>query len=122
MIHTATICMGSNCSPRRRNLDDALQRIASECRIVSVSDVHESADISGAGAHYLNCVAVVETTLSRTEFESMLERFERLGGRRPDSKQRGSMPIDIDLVLWDDTVVSQHDYEAPYFKALCSRS
>ncbi len=121
MTHHATICLGSNCNDRRANIDAAIERIAAHCRVETVSEIHESPDVSGRGAPYLNCVVTVQSALDQQGLAALLSQCEAMGGRTPQSRATGIMPIDIDLVIIDGRIVSQHDYESPYFK-LCTSS
>lgn len=118
MIHRATLCIGSNSGDRMANILAATDRIASVATIVWMSAVLESLDISGRGCCYLNRALKCTTMLTKEELCRELARFEGAGGRIPSSKASGKMPIDIDLVVWDDEIASPADFQAEYFRRL----
>lgn len=65
-------------------------------------------------APFLNRVAIAETTLG---VDGLLEQFktlERKCGRLSDSKQTGIIPIDIDLVQWNQLLLKPDDYGRKY--------
>lgn len=118
MTHVATLCIGSNCDNRRSNISAAIQRIATIATISRQSPYRESEDVTGRGASYLNRVITCSTSLCADEFARRLAAFEIEGGRHAESKAQGKMPVDIDIVVWDNDVVSPADYNAEYFRIL----
>ena len=112
---TAVLCLGSNVEPRQRSLREALARLSDVASIECASDIAESDDITGRGAPYLNMAVRCSTALDIKEFASALSLFEYLGGRRHTP---GEVAIDIDLVIWDNEVVSPDDLSRPYFTPL----
>ncbi|MBJ2187268.1 MAG: 2-amino-4-hydroxy-6-hydroxymethyldihydropteridine diphosphokinase [Muribaculaceae bacterium] len=120
MIHEAILCLGSNTPCRRQAVEEAISRLATVARIESRSGECFSPDISGRGGEYLNVAVRCLTDLPLDEFSRCLSHFERLGGRLPESKSSGVMPIDIDLIVWDKAVVSPADHARPYFQAALS--
>ena len=44
-----------------------------------------------------------------------LKELERNQGRTPELKIQGIVPIDIDVVIWNDEIVRMRDYEQDYF-------
>lgn len=116
-MHTAIICIGSNVHPRSHRIADSLSRLAEYADIKAVSEVRESDDITGRSAAYLNQAVFCSTALAREDFESQLARIEQLGGRRHGAE----VSIDLDLVIWDESIVSPEDYNRDYFKPLFSQ-
>lgn len=130
----AAILLGSNHEPRR-NLRHAVARLARFGRILAVSPVYQSADASARAAvarsdapadparplasPYLNAAVLVETTLSAADLKfQVLRAIEAdLGRVRADladldafdaavaAAPAPSIPIDLDLALYDDLVV-----------------
>ena len=74
----------------------------------------------GAGrfARFLNQVAVAGTEASQEEVERALKDMEKRLGRMPDSKQKGQIPIDIDLLFWNGTILKPADWEKEYVQLL----
>lgn len=117
MIHEAILCLGSNVDSRRQAIDEAINRINSIAKIDAISNGLCSPDVSGRGSDYLNVAVRCHTDMFLDDFTASLARFERLGGRLPSSKSAGIMPIDIDLIVWDATILSPIDYSRSYFQS-----
>jgi len=116
MIHTATLCIGSNCGNRNARIAAAVARLRAVASVMRLSQVLETKDVTGRGALYLNQVVVCTTDMELAGFKNCLAAFEATAGRLSSSKAEGLMPIDIDLVVWDGKIVSRSDFEADYFK------
>lgn len=117
-MHTATLCLGSNVSPRRLRIADAIERLGRLGRIIEVSEALESDDVTGRSGPYFNQAVKCATALGRDEFARAIAEAEAAGGRRPDRSLRGIIDIDIDLIIWDGEIVAQADYDSPYFARL----
>lgn len=64
---------------------------------------------------YLNMVACVQSSLSAEEMNLKAKEFERSLGRTPQSKNNGSVPMDVDVVISDGTILRPEEYSRPYF-------
>lgn len=118
MGHEAVICIGSNVEPREARIDDAVNGIAQIARVIAVSGLRETPDVTAMGNSYINVVVRCATELDENEFATKLSAIEQRGGRRPTSAAEGIVEIDIDMVLWDGAVVSTSDFESEYFGPL----
>lgn len=67
---------------------------------------------------FLNQVAIAHTPLSSEEIICRLKEMEREIGRYPEDKSLGIIPIDIDLLKWNDTIIKAHDLHLEYIKSL----
>lgn len=115
MSATCYLGIGSNMAPRLRRLDQALTALAAVVDIEDASAAVESDDHSGRGPAYLNMAVRCTTDMSLDELQAALRDLERRLGRRPDSKARGQMPVDIDIVEYNGMVVSKDDFDRQYF-------
>lgn len=116
MSEIAYIALGSNLGDRRAYLERARDAIAAipECRVVAASAVEETAPLGGlAQPPYLNQMLAVETTLAPTDLLSRLQRIEAEAGR-VRSNRWGSRTLDLDIVLFDDRVVTRADLVIPH--------
>lgn len=122
MSHRVILSLGSNIGNRCDNIAAALSALAqSGVEYGSVSSAVESPDDTGRGNAYINVAADCRTDLSLQALKERISEIERQCGRVPSSKATGQMPIDIDVVVWDDEVVSRYDFERPYFKECLHR-
>jgi 2-amino-4-hydroxy-6-hydroxymethyldihydropteridine diphosphokinase len=110
----SAIGIGSNLGDRARHIADAVGALAGTGALVRVSSLYETAPVGGPKqGKYLNAVAVVDTDLSaRTLLEDCLE-IEREHGR--ERRERwGPRTLDLDILLYGDSVISEPDLTVPH--------
>lgn len=113
--HTAVLLLGSNVDARESLLRSALSEIGRIAVCEAVSPVCYSPDVARLGNDYANITARFVTDLTLCDFCNVLAEIEQRAGRTPSSKYLGIMPLDIDVVIWDNSVVSPDDFSRPYF-------
>lgn len=109
-MHSATICLGSNIGLQAIDkIKSASQSLTDVGAIVCHSSVY------GSPSGYLNEVLVLHTSLDSDELLTFTKDLEHRLGRRPEHKAQGIVPIDIDIVIYDDDVLRPLDYDSAYF-------
>ena len=63
---------------------------------------------------YLNQLAEGQTALTLEELNRRLKQIETDFGRTPEKRQRGIVPIDLDILLYDDQRLHERDWQRPY--------
>ena len=63
---------------------------------------------------YLNQLAEGLTTVSLEELNSRLKQIETDFGRTPEKRQRGIVPIDLDILEYDGQRYHERDWQRPY--------
>ena len=101
----AAIGLGSNLGRPRRHLAHALAALgrARGVRIAALSSLYVTAPVGGpAQPDYLNCVAIVDTSLAPRALLARLHAIERRAGRRRDPAVPRNAPrtLDLDLLLY----------------------
>lgn len=114
-MNTAILCLGSNTEDRDIILRDAVAALTEFAEAVSCSEVYDGPSHNGIGRDYLNTVVVVRTTKEISEVDAIGKELETRAGRTPESKTTGVMPLDIDLVVWNDQVLRPYDFSRPHF-------
>src|SRR6185312_3742051 len=99
------IGLGSNLGRPRSHLARALARFAGMrgVRVVAVSPLYVTAPVGGPPQpDYLNCVAIVETSLAPRALLARLHAIERRAGRRRDAAapRNAARTLDLDLLLY----------------------
>ena len=111
------IALGSNLGDRKQTLLDAVQRLAVEPEFTlgKVSSVHETAPVGGPMGQgpYLNMVLAVETTLTPLNVLAVLNKIEDEFGR-VRTVQDGPRTLDLDLLLYDDQIISTPTLTVPH--------
>jgi 2-amino-4-hydroxy-6-hydroxymethyldihydropteridine diphosphokinase len=109
--------LGSNLGDRRANLEAAIEslRACPGVRVVAVSPFIETAPVGGPAGQgpYLNGAAAIETDLLPRDLLAELKRIEHTLGRR-EGPRWGERPIDLDILLYDDTILDTSDLTIPH--------
>jgi 2-amino-4-hydroxy-6-hydroxymethyldihydropteridine diphosphokinase len=108
------LSLGSNVGDRDANLRDAIRRLEAVGSIVAVSSFYETEPVEfTAQDWFLNCVVRLETERTPLDLlKSILEIEQSMGRRRMHNK--GPRNIDIDILLFDDSVVNATDLTIPH--------
>ncbi len=118
MRNNVILCLGSN-TDCEANLKSAVSLLRGYFGTIRFSEAAytEPVGLPGSGL-FLNQVAVAGTEASQEEVERALKDMEKRLGRMPDSKQKGQIPIDIDLLFWNGTILKPADWEKEYVQLL----
>ncbi len=111
------IGLGSNSGDRPQHLEEALRRTAAhaQIRIEKKSSWRETRPIGGPSGQnpYLNGGALLETSLGPHDLLQVMQDVERELGRRR-GRRWDERTIDLDLLLYDDLVLSAPTLELPH--------
>jgi len=119
----AVLAFGANLGERAHTIREAARELESSTGILSVrlSSLIESVAITPAGPSleepaYLNAVALIQTTLTPRELLQTALRIEQKFGR-VRSQAWAARTLDIDIVAYADTRVSEPDLVIPHPQA-----
>ena len=117
-MNTVFIMLGSNTNPTS-NLDQAKDNLALYFQIDACSNVLATDPVGG---HYLfpflNIAMKVQTGYLLEETKLIIKRIEVEMGRTQNCKKQGLIPIDIDLIFWNEDLLHP-DYERFSFVKAC---
>ncbi|GIU22467.1 2-amino-4-hydroxy-6-hydroxymethyldihydropteridine diphosphokinase [Shewanella schlegeliana] len=105
------ISLGSNIDPEH-HLKAALTDLTDHFGELEMSSVFESEAVGFEGSNFLNMVVAAQTELSIEEVVSTFKLIEQAHGRVKGAKKFAPRTLDLDLLLFDDTV-SQQPIELP---------
>lgn len=109
------LVLGSNYGNRQENIINALAFIKTVCEVKSCSNIYESPDYKGTGNKYLNAVIEIECDITEENLNNLIKGYEKMAGRDHIRRERGEVPVDIDIVIWGGKIKRFHDYSATYF-------
>jgi len=112
----AYIALGSNIAPRKFFIDSAIEKIGREkgTAVRRHSSLYDTCPIGGPPqGRYLNSVIEVDTSLRPRDLLLRLLRIEKSLGRVRRGKNR-PRTIDLDVLLYDDTVIRQRGITIPH--------
>lgn len=107
--------MGSNVDDRMARVAAAMTWIQSILQCTVCSGIYETDDFHPTGRKYCNAVIAGDSALSQSEIDATAGLYELNAGRDEAARRRGDVPIDIDLVIWNGTVLRPRDMEREYF-------
>jgi len=112
---TVYLGLGANLGDRLANLRLALQRLQTLARLEEVSSLYETQP-QGVSAQplFLNGVCRVTTGLEPKALLRFLKNVERETGRQPGGERWGPRPIDLDILLYDDSVLDAPELTVPH--------
>lgn len=117
MPHRVHIGIGSNLGDRKANALEAMDRVSElpDTRIVRASSLYESEPLGDAKTWFVNSVIELETELLPDALLKKLKAIEEaMGRKRVKGKKWGSRIIDLDILLYDQDVVSKKTLKIPH--------
>ena len=114
-MKTAYLLLGSNLGDRNAALKNAAEHLASEdVRVLRVSSVYETEpQYVRDQPWFLNQAVEIETSLFPRRLLSRVKKIERAMGRQT-TRPNGPRLIDIDILLYGESVVSTPELEIPH--------
>lgn len=120
------LLLGSNISPRKKNLLEAIDQINTrfgkvihQTKLLLTTPVEYDSD-----NNYYNMAVSIETELSPIALLGEIKKIEKEMGRLRDSKDTGGYldrPIDIDIVSYNNLEFYGEELEIPHKKHLYER-
>jgi 2-amino-4-hydroxy-6-hydroxymethyldihydropteridine diphosphokinase len=108
------LSLGSNVGDREAQLREALACLQRKGRIVAVSSFYETEPVEFTDqAWFLNCAVALETTDTPAQLMAAILRFEQEMGRQR-IQRKGPRSIDIDILLFGDTMLDTPALTVPH--------
>lgn len=108
----AYVSIGSNVEPEA-NVRSALRALRERFGPLDTSPVYESAAIGFEGAPFFNLVVAFETDLPPSAVQQTLNAIEDDHGRQRSGPKFSPRTLDLDLVLYGDTVATEGRLRLP---------
>lgn len=116
-MNKATVCVGSNSPDAKHKVSNAITWLQTMLTEYQCHGPYPT-EPYGAGASdapYFNAVITGHTCHTIEHLTSLFKNYETANGRVHGSSFPARIDIDIDLVVWNDTILRPADYAAPYF-------
>lgn len=116
MIHKAYLLTGGNLGDRVHYLEAALQLIGTRIGpVVAASALYETAPWGFTHeSPFLNQALLVETVLEPGELMQEILSIEKSMGRVREGDQWRERIIDIDILFYDDAILSSKELQVPH--------
>jgi 2-amino-4-hydroxy-6-hydroxymethyldihydropteridine diphosphokinase len=115
-MHTVFIGIGSNLGEPDKNCLEAVKRIeqVGGCKNTGVSRLYLTEPVGVEDQPwYVNCVMSISTNLSARRLMNILLRIESAMGRVREKKWE-SRNIDLDILLFDNEIISEENLTIPH--------
>lgn len=114
--HRCLLCMGSN-TDRFAQLSDARNALNIAFPGIRFGKLMETQAIgSGFRSPFSNQLAWFTTTLKPASVHDFFKLLERHSGRIPEDKAAGVVKLDVDLLIYDETVLKPEDMQREYIR------
>jgi len=111
---TVYLSLGSNLGDRAANLQKAIDRLGQMGSVKAASPLYETQPVEVEQQPlFLNCAVAMETELTPEQFLSRVLTLERSMGRKR-TQVKGPRTIDIDIVLFGNSVIDTTDLTIPH--------
>ena len=115
----AYLCLGSNLGEREENLCQALKLLSPKVNLEKVSSVYETEPVPILDRDkdqplFLNLVCRITTSLPPEDLLRLAKDVEARMGRVPSSQRNSPRPIDIDILLYDSSIVQTQHLTIPH--------
>ncbi len=109
------ICIGSNCGDREENVASSIVWLATLLSEFKHSSIYATPDCHGGQRKYMNAVAAGYTRHSASELDRLCKQRELECGRNASARAVGDVPVDIDVVVYDNEILRVKDYQSEFF-------
>jgi 2-amino-4-hydroxy-6-hydroxymethyldihydropteridine diphosphokinase len=109
------LSLGSNVGVRKANLKEAMERLDSLGEVVAASSFYETEPVEViAQPWFLNCAVRLHTQKMPRQLLNGVLGIERKMGRRRTQEDKGPRIVDIDILLFGNSIVNAKDLTIPH--------
>ena len=115
-MNKVIIGVGSNIDPEQ-NIATAKEKIARQHKLIAESPLRWTEPMGDMiQPRFLNGALVIETQCGREELDAQLKQIESDLGRDHTKKDFGPRTIDLDIVVWNESIVHNDFYRRDFLK------
>lgn len=115
-MNCVVISAGSNIEPEV-NIQQARIILNEQVKLIKQSTVLRTKPIGYTDQpDFLNCAFLIETTLDQQDLNLFLKHIEKTLGRIKTANKNGPRTIDLDILIWNGTIVDNDYYTRDFLK------
>lgn len=115
-MNRATLCLGANIPNADQNIERALEVIEQHAHIISSTPPYPTApEHAGDAPPYTNRIVIIETAATLDRFHQAMKSYETQ--IRSTAEALPLVALDIDIVVWNNSVLRPADAQSQYFQA-----
>lgn len=108
------LSVGSNTEAGQ--VEKAVEWLSGKLQKFASSSLYTTPAVQGKGKPYVNAVVEGYITGAEEDFNNLLKDYEKTCGRDDTARKEGRVPIDIDIVVRDGSVVRERDFAHSFFR------
>lgn len=110
------LSLGSNLGDRQKNLEIAISRLQELGEVMKISSYYETEPVDFTRQPwFVNCAVALRTAkMPRQLIAAILKLEEEMGRRRSREKPKGPRTIDIDILLFGNSVIETKNLTVPH--------
>lgn len=113
----ALISLGANTADKEAVLTQVMDAIGHITIITARTPIYTTpAEGSIPAAPYANALLLINTHSNYEALRATFKEWEQKAGRTPQSKAQGIIPLDIDIIMWDGSILKERDMQYEYMK------
>lgn len=113
-MHTVVLGLGGNEGDRLLLLNEAVNSLLEEMKLVRASAIYETEAWGGESlSPYLNQVLVLQTKMDPEKILACIQQIEHRLGRKRGTKW-GDRTMDIDILYFDEAVIQSEVLQIPH--------
>lgn len=116
-MHKIILALGSN-HEAKVNIELALNLLSKSIKIIQSTPSYNNESTEFPISIFTNKILVCETELTYEILNKELKHIETECGRNNYAKNTGIIPLDIDILLYDNNRYHINDWDKPYIKYL----
>ena len=115
-MNRVAVGIGSNIRPAE-NIQNAVELLGREHALLKMSHFSTTAPVGFTEQpDFVNGAVLLQTDLTNEQFRGYLKELERRLGRVKTGNKYGPRTIDLDIVVWNGTVVDKDYYTRDFLK------
>lgn len=116
MMNRAVVGVGSNINPLE-NIQSARRLIAEQFSLIAESAFKVTKPIGVVNQpDFINGAYLIETCQDIASVKHTLKKIEHLVGRKKEVKKSGPREIDLDIVIWNNSIVDDDFYSRDFLR------
>lgn len=110
------IGIGSNCGDRKAFVESAVEWLQKILMQTKCSEIYETPCALKVGKPYMNAVISGFFDGDAFQLNDLLKEKEHEMGRTAECRDKGDVPIDMDIVICNNEVFKDWDYRQKFFR------
>ena len=110
------LSLGSNCGDKLTNIYTALNWLSGLLENIVSSTIYETPCARMSDCTYMNAVVRGLYRHDTRQLDILLKQYEIEAGRTAERREKGEVPVDLDIVIADGEIIKEWDFRQKFFK------